>query len=83
MTNEIPVDNKVDEMTNQLWFKGGAYFKVIGECLHFSFNRDLAFSEGAEKMLADKELKAKKSKLTKLRQIGQKLKIQCTCVITR
>ena len=69
-------------MTNQLRFKGGASFKVIRESLLLSFNRDLAFT-GAEKMLADKELKAKKSKSTKLRQIGQKLKKQCTCVITR
>ena len=39
-----------------------------------SSNLDLAFTDGSEKMLADKELKNKKSKLTKLRQSGQKQK---------
>ena len=62
--DEIPIDNKVGEnyfgeMTDQLRFKGGASFKVIGERLLLSSNKDLAFSAGAEKTLADKELKKK------------------------
>ena len=69
--DEIPIDNKVDEnyfgeMTDQLRFKGGASFKVIGERLLLSSNKDLAFSAGAEKMLADKELKAKKKQIEKI-----------------
>ena len=63
--DEIPVDNKVGEnyfgdMTVQLRKKGGSAFKAIGERLVLSSNPDLAFSEGADKMLANKELKAKK-----------------------
>ena len=47
----------------QLRKKGGCALKAIGERLVLSSNRDLAFSEGAEKMLANKELKAKKKQL--------------------
>ena len=69
--DEIPVDNKVGEnyfgeMTVQLRAKGGSSFKAIGECLVLSSNSDLAFSEDAEKMLADKELKAKKKEIEKI-----------------
>ena len=35
--------------------KGGAAFNVIGERLVLSSNADLAFTNGAEKMLKDKE----------------------------
>ena len=69
--DEIPVDNKVGEnyfgeMTVQLRAKGGSSFKAIGERLVLSSNSDLAFSEDAEKMLADKELKAKKKEIEKI-----------------
>ena len=69
--DEIPVDNKVGEnyfgeMTVQLRAKGGSSFKAIGERLVLSSNSDLAFSEGAEKMLANKELKAKKKEIEKI-----------------
>ena len=47
----------------QLRKKGGCALKAIGEQLVLSSNRDLAFSEGAEKMLANKALKAKKKQL--------------------
>ena len=50
-------------MTVPLWKKGGSAFKAIGECLVFSSNPDLAFSAGADKMLANKELKAKKKQI--------------------
>ena len=66
--NEIPVDNKVGEnyfgeMTAQLRKKGGSAFKAIGERLVLSSIPDLAFSAGADKMLANKELKAKKKQI--------------------
>ena len=69
--DEIPVDNKVGEnyfgeMTVQLRAKGRSSFKAIGERLVLSSNSDLAFSEGAEKMLANKELKAKKKEIEKI-----------------
>ena len=71
LLDEIPVDNKVGEnyfgeMTVQLRAKGGSSFKAIGERLVLSSNSDLAFSEGAEKMLANKELKAKKKEIEKI-----------------
>ena len=74
---KIPVDNKAGEnyfgqMTPQLRNKGGSSFKVVGEQLVLSSNADLAFSEGSEKMLVDKELKKQNSKLTRLRLNGQK-----------
>ena len=37
--------------------KRGAAFNVIGERLVLSSNADLAFTNGAEKMLNDRELK--------------------------
>ena len=69
--DKIPVDNKVGknyfgEMAVQLRKKGGASFKAIGEGLVLSSNADLAFSVGAEKMLADKELKKKKKEIEKI-----------------
>ena len=53
-------------MAAQLREKGGASFKAIGERLVLSSNADLAFSVGAEKMLADKELKKKKKEIDKI-----------------
>ena len=69
--DEISADNKISEnyfgeMTVQLRAKGGSSFKAIGERLVLSSNSDLAFSEGAEKMLANKELKAKKKEIEKI-----------------
>ena len=69
--SDIPVDNKVGEnyfgqMTAQLRKKGGAAFSVIGERLVLSSNADLAFTNGAEKMLKDKELKCQKKQVDKI-----------------
>lgn len=69
--DEIPIDNKAGEnyfgqMTAQLRQKGGSAFKAIGERLVLSSNSDLAFSEGSEKMLTDKELKSKKKQVEKI-----------------
>ena len=77
--DKIPVDNKVGEncfgeMAVQLRKKGGASFKAIGERLVLSSNADLAFSVGAEKMLADKELTKRRTKLTRLKLSGQRPK---------
>ena len=68
---EIPVDNKVGEnyfgqMTPPLRDKGGSSFKLVGERLVLSSNADLAFSEGSEKMLVDKELKKQKQQVDKI-----------------
>ena len=68
---EIPVDNKAGEnhfgqMTPQLRDKGGSSFKLVGERLVLSSNADLAFSEGSEKMLVDKELKKQKQQVDKI-----------------
>ena len=46
-------------MTAQLK-KQGAAFPVIGERLVLSSNADLAFTNGAEKMLKENELKSQK-----------------------
>ena len=40
--------------------------KIIGERLVLKSNSDIAFSEGAEKMLKDKELKSKKQEIDKI-----------------
>ena len=53
-------------MTAQLRKKGGAAFQVIGERLVLSSNADLAFTNGAEKMLKDKELKIQKKQVDKI-----------------
>ena len=64
----IPINNKVGknyfgQLTDQLWRKGGPAFKVIGEKLALKSNSEIAFAEGAEKMLKDKELKSKKQEI--------------------
>ena len=66
-----PIDNKVGEnylgqMTDQLHRKGGTAFNAIGERLVLKSNSDIAFSEGAERMLKDKELKSKKQEVDKI-----------------
>lgn len=66
-----PIDNKVGEnyfgqLTDQLRRKGGSAFKAIGERLVLKSNSDIAFSEGAEKMLKDKELRSKKQEIDKI-----------------
>ena len=68
---DIPIDNKVGEnyfgqLSEQLRRKGGSAFKAIGERLVLKSNSDLAFAEGAEDMLKDKELKSKKKEVDKI-----------------
>ena len=55
--------NYFEQMTEQLRRKGGSAFKAIGERLVLKSNKDLAFCQGAEKMLKDKELKAKRQEV--------------------
>ena len=67
----IPIDNKVGEnyfgqMTNQLRAKGSTAFKAINERLVLKSNADIAFAEGAEKMLKDKELKKKQKEIVQI-----------------
>ena len=69
--DSIPIDNKVGEnyfgqLTDQLRRKGGQAFKAIGERLVLKSNSDIAFAEGAERMLKDKQLKAKKQEIDKI-----------------
>ena len=69
--DQIPIDNKVGEnyigeFSEQLRKKGRSSFQVIGEHLVLSSNADMAFSEGSEKMLQDKELKSKKKEIDKI-----------------
>ena len=71
--DKVPIDNKVGEnyfgeLTDsvQLIHKGGAVSKAIGEHLVLSSNPDLAFCQGAERMLADRELKSKKKEIEKV-----------------
>ena len=64
----IPVDNKVGEnyfghFSEQLRRKGGSAYKAIGDRLVLKSSADLAFSEGAEKFLKDKELKSKNTEI--------------------
>ena len=59
------MDNKVGEnnlgkMTDPFHGNGGTAFKAIKERLVLKSNSDIALSEGAERMLKDKELKSKK-----------------------
>ncbi len=53
-------------MTAQLRKKGGAAFNVIGEKLLLSSNADLAFTNGPEKILRDKELKCQMKQIDKI-----------------
>ena len=50
----------------QLRKKGVAAFSVTGEKLVLCSNADLAFTNGAEKMLKDKELKCQKKQVDKI-----------------
>ena len=64
----IRMDNKVGEnylghFSEQLRRKGGSAYKAIGDRLVLKSSADLAFSEGAEKFLKDKELKPKKTEV--------------------
>ena len=43
--------------------QGGSAYKAIGDRLVLKSSADLAFSEGAEKFLKDKELKSKKTEV--------------------
>ena len=68
---EIPVDNKVGEnyfgqFTQQLRTKGGSAFKAISDRLILKASPDIAFSEGAENMLKDKELKCKRREVDQI-----------------
>ena len=65
---KVPIDNKVGknyfgQMSEQLRRKGGSAFSAVGDRLVLKSNKDLAFCQGAEKMLKDKELKAKREEL--------------------
>ena len=51
------------QMTDQLHRKGGQAFKAIGRRLVLKSNSDIAFAEGAERMLRDKQLKSMKQKV--------------------
>ena len=68
---EILIDNKVGEnyfgqLSEQLRRKGGAAFSAIGERMVLKSNADIAFVEGAEQMLKDKELKTKKKEIDQI-----------------
>jgi len=51
------------QLTDQLHRKGGQAFKAIGRRLVLKSNSDIAFAEGAERMLRDKQLKSMKQKV--------------------
>ena len=53
-------------MTAQQRKKGGAAFNIIGKRLVLSSNTNLAFTNGAEKMLKKKELKSQKKQVDKI-----------------
>ena len=58
----FPIDHKVGEnyfghFSEQLREKGGSSFKVISDRLILKSSANIAFAEGAEKMLHNKELK--------------------------
>ena len=59
-------------MTVQLWKTGGASLKAVGERLVLSSNAELGFSEGAVKMLMDKELKKKKKEVDEVEALWSK-----------
>ena len=65
-------------MIAQLRKKGGAAFNVIGERLVLSSNTDLAFTNGVEKMLKNKELKCQKKKIDKIEADFSKAKKDIT-----
>ena len=50
-------------MTNQLRANGGTVFKAISERLMLKSNADVAFADGAERMLRDKKLKKKQKEI--------------------
>ena len=69
--DDIPVDNKVGEnyfgqFTQQLRTKGGSAFKAITDRLVLKSSSDLAFGEGAEAILKDKELRSKKKEIDEI-----------------
>ena len=69
--NNIPIDNKVGEnyfghFTEQLRRKGGSAFRAISDRLVLKASADIAFAEGAEDMLRDKELKKKREDVEKI-----------------
>ena len=67
----LPIDNKVGEnyfgqITTQLRANGGQPLKAVGEWLVLKSNADIAFGEGAENMLKDKELRKKRKEVEKI-----------------
>ena len=56
-------ENYFGQFSEQLRRKGGQAFRAIGERLVLKSNPDIAFSEGADKMVKDKELKSKKREI--------------------
>jgi hypothetical protein len=69
--DDIPIDNKVGEnyfgeSSNQLRRKGRPAFKAIGQRLVINSSADLAFRQGAEEMLKEKQLKMKKKQVDEI-----------------
>ena len=68
---KIPIDNKMGEnyfgqFSQQLKVKGATAFKAISDRLVLKSSSDIAFRDGAERMLKDKELKKKKKEIEKI-----------------
>ena len=68
---DIPIDIKVGEyyfghFSEQLREKGGSDFKVISDRLILKSSVDLAFAEGSESMLQNKEFKAKRKEIDEI-----------------
>ena len=68
---DIPIDNKNGEshfahFSEQLRKKGGSAFKVISDRLILKSSVDLAFAEGSESMLQNKEFKAKRKEIDEI-----------------
>ena len=49
-------------MTNQLRAKGGTAFKAISERLVLKSNADIAYADGVERVLKDKQLEKKRKR---------------------
>ena len=59
-------ENYFGQSTVQLRTQGGSAFKAISDRLVLKASSDLAFGEGSEKMLQDKELKAKQKEVEQI-----------------
>ena len=65
-------------MTNQLRSKTATAFKAIGKRLVLKSNAYIAFSEGAEHMLKDKQLKKKQKEIVQME--AEWSKAQCDII---